>query len=309
MSQILDGKALADKICSDLKARVDALQRWVDVSERGLPSIAGDANEVCDTTHRPRLLIVTSGDDAASKVYVRNKVRRCEEIGIQVEVKHFDYLTADDVLTIKSYHRPVIVQMPITGSVEMEALSNLLGDMYHCDVDGFVTTENVAHLATGRQPFHHPCTPKGIMRLLAEHAIPLEGKTVCIIGRSNIVGRPLSWMMEQAGATVTLCHSKTPERTLYQAAATADIIVSATGVRNVLTMDKLLHYASWNATDKVFVDVGMNRDENGKLCGDIDPLILQASAAYTPVPGGVGPMTVAMLMENVVEYYERQVRT
>ena len=307
MSQILDGKALADKICSDLKVRVEALHRWVDVSKRGLPRIEGDVNAVCDTTRCPRLLIVTSGDDVASKIYVRNKVRRCEEIGIQVEVKHFDYLTADNVLTIKSYHRPVIVQMPITGNVDMETLSNLLGDMYHCDVDGFVTTENIARLATGRQPFHDPCTPKGIMRLLAEYGVSLHGKTVCIIGRSNIVGRPLSWMMEQAGATVTLCHSKTPERTLYQMASMADIIVSATGVRNVLTMDKLLHHASWNVADKVFVDVGMNRDENGKLCGDIDPLLLQASAAYTPVPGGVGPMTVAMLMENVVEYYERQV--
>lgn len=307
LNQILDGKALADKICVDLKRRVEALQPWVDVSELGLPHIEGGNNKVRDVTYAPRLIILTSGDDAASKVYVRNKVRRCEEIGIEVDVKHFDYLTATDIVAATPWHHPMIIQMPITGDLTSDDLQRLLSATYARDVDGFVTAENMGRIATGRTSYHYPCTPKGILRLLTEYAIPLEGKSVCIIGRSNIVGRPLSWMMEQAGATVTLCHSKTPEKTLYHAVAAADIVVSATGVRNVISRDAMLQYTDFDVSKKVFVDVGMNRDENGKLCGDIDPLMLEASAAYTPVPGGVGPMTVAMLMENVVEYYERLV--
>ena len=293
MSQILDGKATADKICRELKERLDVIR----------PALS-------DQSVQPSLVIVTSGDDAASKVYVRNKVKRCEEVGIHPIVKHFDALNIFNVYDLLAkYHTvPMIFQMPITGDVGLADIRGAVDDDLR-DVDGFVDQFNVAQLASGFAGEFAPCTPKGVMRLLREYGYNVDGKSVCIIGRSNIVGRPLSWLMEQAGATVTLCHSKTPERTLYQAVAAADVVVSATGVRNVITMAKLLQYASWNAAGKVFIDVGMNRDENGKLCGDIDPLILQASAAYTPVPGGVGPMTVAMLMENVVEYYERQVRT
>ena len=291
MSQILDGKALADTICADLKVRLD--------------KIRGDLHQ---EAIEPTLVIVTSGSDVASKVYVRNKMKRCEEIGIRAIVRHFDELCMLDVYAmLREYSTtPMIFQMPICGDVSLADLRCAIGEELR-DVDGFVDGFNVAGLASGTGVEFLPCTPKGVMCLLNAYDIPVEGKSVCIIGRSNIVGRPLSWMMEQEGATVTLCHSKTPERTLYQAVAAADIVVSATGVRNVITMEKLLQYASWNAAGKVFVDVGMNRDENGKLCGDIDSLILQASAAYTPVPGGVGPMTVAMLMENVVEHYERQV--
>lgn len=284
LNQILDGKALADKICAELKHRMDI------VKENYLSTSLS-------------LVIVTSGDDSASKVYVRNKVRRCEEIGVKADVRHFDVVTPQIVDQIAMENVPVIFQMPMTGTATMETLQSYQWGGY--DMDGFVDLNNVAKLSTGKQPMYYPCTPKGIMRLLAEYALPLEGKSVCIIGRSNIVGRPLSWMMEQVGATVTLCHSKTPEEALYRAIQMADVVVSATGVRNVISRDAMLQYGEFDVTNKVFVDVGMNRDENGKLCGDIDPQILTASAAYTPVPGGVGPMTVAMLMENVVEYYER----
>lgn len=287
MSNILDGKATADKICERLKERLDAIRH----SEQLLED--------------PTLIIVTSGDDAASKVYVRNKVKRCEELGIRADVRHFDIVTPQIVDDIAMEMRPVIFQMPIHGPATIETLQQY--DWIDCDMDGFVDLVNVAQVATGKQPTYYPCTPEGIIRLLAEYGITLDGKSVCVIGRSNIVGRPLSWMMEQAGATVTLCHSCTPERTLYQAVAAADIVVAATGVRNILTIDKFLQYASWNAADKVFVDVGINRDENGKLCGDIDKRVLEMSAAHTPVPGGVGPMTVAMLMEHVVQFYERLV--
>ena len=291
MSKILDGKSTADRICAELKMRLDSIR-----------------HELAEQNEQPRLVIVTSGDDEASKVYVRNKVKRCEEIGIQPIIKHFDMLSIFDVYDLLDTYNmcPMIFQMPITGDVDLIDIRCAVEEDLR-DVDGFVDGFNVAQLASGFKGEFLPCTPKGVMRLLREYDIDVDGKSVCIIGRSNIVGRPLLWMMEQEGATVTLCHSHTPERTLYQAVAAADIVVSATGVRKVIEMDKLLQYASWNATDKVFVDVGMNRDENGKLCGDIDPQILQAAAAYTPVPGGVGPMTVAMLMENVVQYYESMV--
>lgn len=291
LNQILDGKALADKICVELKQRLDSIRSEPEIVEDGI-----------------RLRIVTSGDDEASKIYVRNKIRRCEELGIDADVRHFDNLDLFDVFRLYDETRltPTIFQMPMTGDLTLNHLRVTCEDDL-VDVDGFVTVQNVGDLAAGSQPEFYPCTPKGIMRLLAEYNIPLEGKSVCILGRSNIVGRPLLCMMEQAGATVTLCHSKTPEETLYRAIQMADIVVSATGVRNVISRDAMLQYGEFDVADKVFVDVGMNRDENGKLCGDIDPLVLEAAAAYTPVPGGVGPMTVAMLMENVVEYYERVV--
>lgn len=283
MSIILDGKALADKICLGLKNRADKLKA------------AGIT---------PRLTIVTSGDDAASKVYVRNKVRRAEEIGIEADVVHFDSVCRQDVIELDMKNCPIIYQMPMTGTVTSLDLDTFVNP--DLDVDGFVSSDNVAALASGRQPLNCPCTPKGVLRLLSEYEIPLEGKSICIIGRSNIVGRPLARMMEQAGATVTLCHSKTPESLLYDCAAVANIVVAATGYRNVLSYDTMKKYdAHYWLGEQVFIDVGMNRDENGKLCGDIDPAIFERCKAYTPVPGGVGPMTVAMLMENVIECYER----
>ena len=284
MPIVLDGKALADKICADLKNRVDSLR------------VAGVA---------PKLTIVTSGDDSASKVYVRNKVRRAEEIGIDVEVVHHDFLGITKAISAYN-HCPIIYQMPMHGFIGLGHLDAIIKNSGH-DVDGFVSSVNVSTLARGVQPDHSPCTPKGIMRLLAEHEIDPKGKHVCIIGRSNIVGRPLARMMEQADATVTLCHSKTPEARMYELVSGADIVVCATGKRNLLELDRANIVTCWNMdwSGKVIVDVGINRDDNGKICGDVDPKIFGFCRAYTPVPGGVGPMTVAMLMENVVEYYEK----
>jgi len=292
IATILNGKKLADGVCEDLKMRVNELKKF----------------EI-----QPRLTIVTSGDNEAGKVYVRNKVRRCEEIGIEAEVIHFDYLTEEDVEDIcdRTYN-PIIFQMPITGSVEEADLTSFVHMSF--DVDGFVSLENVGGLASGRNYHNKPCTPKGIMQLLDEYDIELEGKTVCVIGRSNIVGRPVARMMEQRNATVVQCHSKTPKRVLLDAVAISDIIVSAAGVEDVLTYNDLYYNIEPDEVtnedglvyyDKVFVDVGINRDKNGKLRGDFDPEIFKHCKAYTPVPGGIGPMTVAMLMENVVEFYER----
>lgn len=275
----MDGKALADKICLDLKARCDVLK------SRNI---------------NPVLTIVTSGGDSASKVYVRNKVKRCEEIGIKANVRHSDYLNyaeCDDI--IYSVWNPIIVQEPIVGNVNHFDVSSRISSMM--DVDGF-THINMGLLATGEKPYHHPCTPSGVMRLLEEYNIPLEGKNALVIGRSNIVGRSMAMMLEHAGCTVTVAHSKTTKDFLIKNFVSADIVVSAVGKRNVVSDAEFL--LSKRLKDKVLIDVGMNRDENGKLCGDFSEELKQKAAYYTPTPGGTDPMTVAMLMQNVIEYYE-----
>ena len=275
----MDGKALADKICLDLKARCNVLK------SRNI---------------NPVLTIVTSGEDSASKVYVRNKVKRCEEIGIKADVRHYDYLNyaeCDDI--IYSVWNPIIVQEPIVGNVGHFDVSSRISSMM--DVDGF-THINMGLLATGEKPYHRPCTPSGVMRLLEEYNIPLEGKNALVIGRSNIVGRPMAMMLEHAGCTVTVAHSKTAKDSLIENFVSADIVVSAVGKRNVVSDAEFL--PSKRLKDKVLIDVGMNRDENGKLCGDFSEELKQKAAYYTPTPGGTGPMTVAMLMQNVIEFYE-----
>ena len=275
----MDGKALADKICLDLKARCDVLK------SRNI---------------NPVLTIVTSGEDSASKVYVRNKVKRCEEIGIKADVRHFDYLTEQDFLDLnREVDNPIIVQEPITGEVDHDFVAEYLNPVQ--DVDGFADY-NVARLATGGKPYNYSCTPNGVMALLDEYGVEIEGKNALVIGRSNIVGRPMAMMLEHAGCTVTVAHSKTTKDSLIENFVSADIVVSAVGKRNVVSDAEFL--PSKRLKDKVLIDVGMNRDENGKLCGDFSEELKQKAAYYTPVPGGVGAMTVAMLMQNVIEFYE-----
>ena len=277
----LDGKAVANEICSNLKYRVDMLKA------RGVS---------------PVLTIVTSGEDAASQTYVKNKVRRAEEIGIKANVRHYTRLESYDIKSLRAVQNPIIIQEPITGSLTHNNVAELLPGVF--DVDGF-SNHNIARIASGREPIHYPCTPKGILRLLDYYNIPIDGARVCIIGRSNIVGRPLSWMMTNRNATVTLCNSFTGEMNIYNIIRDSDIIVSAVGKPEFLkkTRGDIVSGYSINWAEKTFVDVGINRLD-GYLCGDIHPDIYEASYAYTPVPGGVGPMTVAMLMENVVRYYE-----
>lgn len=277
----MDGKALADKICLDLKARCDTLK-----------------------SHNitPKLTIVTTGDDSASKVYVRNKVKRCEEIGIEVDVRHFDklnYAEFDDVVC--PIQNPIIVQEPIAGNITHAYVAGKLFALN--DVDGF-THINMGLLATGIEPYHRPCTPSGVMRLLEEYNIPLEGKNALVIGRSNIVGRPMAMMLEHAGCTVTVAHSKTDSYMLLGLFSLADIVVSAVGKKDIISLHDLEGWES-GFENKILIDVGMNRDENGKLCGDFSEELKQKAAYYTPTPGGTGTMTVAMLMQNVIEYYER----
>lgn len=279
----MDGKALADRICLDLKERCDKLIK-LDVY--------------------PVLTIVTTGEDAASKVYVRNKVKRCEEIGIKADVRHYDYLTEQDFLDLnREVDNPIIVQEPITGEVDHDFVAEYLNPVQ--DVDGFADY-NVARLATGGKPYNFPCTPNGIMALLHEYGVKIEGKNALVIGRSNIVGRPMAMMLEHEGATVTIAHSKTDNYTLFSKMATADIIVSAVGKHNFINVSALERHPHM-IKNKVIIDVGMNRDENGKLCGDFSEDFKAKFGFYTPTPGSTGPMTVAMLMTNVINYYEREI--
>lgn len=279
----MDGKALADKICFDLKGRCEKLIKL------GI---------------QPVLTIVTTGDDAASKVYVRNKIKRCEEIGIKADVRHYDYLTTQDFLDLnREVDNPIIVQEPITGEVNHEFVAEYLNPVQ--DVDGFADY-NAARLATGGKPYNYPCTPNGVMALLHEYGVEIEGKNALVIGRSNIVGRPMAMMLEHEGATVTIAHSKTDDYTLMSRMATVDIIVSAVGKHNFVNVSALERHPHM-IKSKVIIDVGMNRDENGKLCGDFSEEFKAKFGFYTPDIGGAGPMTVAMLMINVINYYEREI--
>lgn len=277
----MDGKALADRICLDLKERCDKL---IEVGVQ------------------PVLTIVTTGEDAASKVYVRNKVKRCEEIGIRADVWHCDYLTEQDFLDLnREVDNPIIVQEPITGEVDHEFVAEYLNPVQ--DVDGFADF-NVARLATGGKPYNYPCTPNGVMALLHEYGVEIKGKNALVIGRSNIVGRPMAMMLEHEGATVTIAHSKTDNFTLFSRMATVDIIVSAVGKHNFIDVS-LLERHPHTIKNKVIVDVGMNHDENGKLCGDFSEDFKAKFGWYTPDIGGTGPMTVIMLMTNTIKFYER----
>lgn len=284
MPIILDGKKVANEIAEDLKKRCEILK----------------ANHIF-----PKLIIFTNTDDA-SKVYVRNKVKRCEEIGIEAityPISKFE----DFNIASKDYdfcETPYILQEPSNLTKFQNTV--FVDQYYHTDVDGF-SASNLGKLFKNEEKdgltYFKACTPKGIITLLDYYNIPIEGRKVVILGRSNIVGRPMTAMMLNRNATVSVCHSKTPENIFDDEISTADIIISAVGKANMLS-----DYSPWvyqyKFANKILIDVGMNRDENGKLCGDICKEALEHCYAYTPVPGGVGPMTVISLCENVIEFYE-----
>lgn len=263
MPTILDGKALA-------------------------ASIRGELHElVIQRNLHPCLAIVTVGDDPASAVYVRNKKKACDEIGI--ECRHIRYSESITQATLKSSIRilnndpsvhGIIIQLPLPKHLNAEEIKEYVWRSK--DVDGF-----------GQNSLFHPCTPEGVIRLLDHYNIPIEGQHAVILGRSNIVGRPLAKMLLDRNATVTVCHSKTPEYVKNFLLHNAHIVIAATGVPNLIE----LPYAHFIT----YVDVGINRDKDGKICGDIPQEVKDRSQAYTPVPGGIGPMTVAMLMEHVVQ--------
>ena len=269
---ILDGKALAGRIKEELRCKCGCLAR------------------------APQLAVVLVGDDPASAIYVRNKERDCRECGIDCRDHRLPVDTTQEALLalIRALNRDdtvdgILVQLPLPGHLDgAQVLRAIDPDK---DVDAF-HPENVGRLLLG-QPRYLPCTPAGILALLREYAIDPAGKHCVVVGRSNIVGKPLALLLLQADATVTVCHSKTPD--LADQCRRADILVSAAGQAGLITADMVRPHA-------VVIDVAMNRGADGRLCGDVDfGAVAQRADYITPVPGGVGPMTRAMLMENTYQ--------
>ncbi|MEM5420318.1 bifunctional methylenetetrahydrofolate dehydrogenase/methenyltetrahydrofolate cyclohydrolase FolD [Paraburkholderia sp. BR14263] len=276
---IIDGNALSRKLRAQVATRAAAL------TARG---------------HQPGLAVVLVGDNPASEVYVRNKVKACEDNGLYSSYDRYpDSLSEADLLKrIDELNRDpkingILVQLPLPKHIDSHKVIEAIAP--EKDVDGFHVA-NAGALMTG-QPLFRPCTPYGVMKMFEEYEIPLEGANAVVIGRSNIVGKPMALLLLEKGATVTICHSKT--RDLAKHTRDADIVVAAVGKRNVLSADMVKPGAT-------VIDVGMNRDDNGKLCGDVDFAGLKDVAGFiTPVPGGVGPMTITMLLVNTIEAAER----
>lgn len=276
MTTILDGKKLRDKIIENLKAKVDTFEE------------------------KPTLVVILVGENPASKIYVNNKKKMAEKIGIHSEVINYPANITEEELLDKIEElnnnkkvTAILVQLPLPKHISKDNVMNKI--IPSKDVDGF-TPYNFGKLFSGETPTVYPCTPKGILLLLDEYNIEIEGKHVVIVGRSNIVGKPLSQMMLNKNATVTICHSHT--KNLSQITKTADILVSAVG-KNIIEGEML-------KTDCVIVDVGIFKDENGKTRGDVDFGSASKIASFiSPVPGGVGPMTIASLMLNTVELFEK----
>lgn len=273
--EILDGKKVSAKVREDLKLEVDNLKK------EGI---------------KPKLAVIMVGNDLASKVYVRNKNKACEEIGIEYEefllgeeTTMEELLNVIDNLNKNQNIDGILLQSPIPKHLDInKAFRAILPEK---DVDGFHPI-NAGKLSIGEKCFV-PCTPHGVVKIIEEYNIETEGKNVVIVGRSNIVGKPLIQCMLQKNATVTVCHSKT--RNLEEFTRKADILIVAIGKQKFITENMVKEGV-------VVTDIGINRNEEGKLVGDVDFDNVSKKASYiTPVPGGVGPMTVAMLMENVVE--------
>ncbi len=280
MATIIDGKNLAKKIKQNLKVECDELK------SQGI---------------QPKLAVIMVGDNQASKVYVRNKSISCNEVGIEYEEHLLDKNTTQEELhsLIKKLNdtkdvNGILLQSPLPEHLDINQAFKAIS--YRKDVDGF-TPSSVGKLVMGGDTFIS-CTPYGVMKMFEEYNIDLTGKDVVIIGRSNIVGKPLSQCCLAKNATVTICHSRTKD--LKKHTKRADILIAAIGKANFVTTDMVKDGA-------VVVDVGINRNEEGKLVGDVDFENVSKIASYiTPVPGGVGPMTVAMLMNNVIKAAKEQ---
>lgn len=272
MTKIMDGKALAAKLRAELKEKVAALK---------------------DSGKEIGLAVVLIGDDQASKVYVRNKIKGCEEVGIRsysfnlpASASQRDAENLVKELVASDNIHGILVQLPLPSHLDEQAILKLIPPAK--DVDGFCA-QNVGNLAMNRETIV-ACTPFGVMKLLEEYGVDPRGKNAVVLGRSNIVGKPMAMLLLNADATVTVCHSKT--KNLKEVCAGADILVVAIGRAKFVTADMVKEGA-------VVVDVGMDRDENGKLCGDVDfESVKDKVSMITPVPGGVGPMTITMLLYN-----------
>lgn len=282
MATIMDGKALSLKLKEQMKQRIEQLK------QQGI---------------NPKLVVVLVGDNSASQVYVRNKHKSCGEVGIESEVITMPEQTSQQELleVVERLNQDetvdgILVQLPLPKQIdEKTVLRSILPEK---DVDGFHPV-NVGLLSIGDECFA-PATPSGIIAMFQEYGINIAGKNCVVIGRSNIVGKPMAALLLKNNATVTICHSKTEDLASYT--RRADVVIVATGHRHTLTADMVKEGA-------VVVDVGMNRNEQGKLCGDVDYEEVKEKASFiTPVPGGVGPMTITELLENTIQAAQRHHR-
>lgn len=274
MAKIIDGKAVSAAVKEQVKAETERLK------EQGIT---------------PGLAVVLVGDDPASRVYVNNKKKACELVGfyseeyaLSADTTQQELLELVDKLNHDNKINGILVQLPLPKHLDDKAVIAAIDPKK--DVDAF-HAENVGKIMIGDYKFL-PCTPAGVMELLASENIEIEGKNCVVIGRSNIVGKPMAMLLLHKNGTVTITHSHT--KNLKEICLNADIIVAAVGIAKFLKADMVKPGA-------VVIDVGMDRDENGKLCGDVDFAEVEKRASYiTPVPGGVGPMTIAMLMKNTL---------
>ncbi len=275
MANIIDGKQVA----ADVKARV-----------------AKEAERLAELGITPGLAVIIVGDDPASKIYVRNKAKACEEVGFYSEVitkpektSQRELLEIIDSLNKRADIDGILVQLPLPKHINEKAVIGAISPKK--DVDAF-SPFNVGKLMIGDSVFL-PCTPAGVMELIRSTGVEICGKNCVVIGRSNIVGKPMAMLLLKESGTVTVCHSKTEN--LAEICSSADILVSAVGKPNFVTADMVKEGA-------VVIDVGINHNEEGKMCGDVKFDEVEPKAGFiTPVPGGVGPMTIAMLMDNTLK--------
>lgn len=271
MAIILDGKKVSNQIYTELKNKID--------------------NEKI----KAKLAVIHIGDDEPSKIYIRNKNKICKQLGIDfVEYKFESSITENELISLitklnkDSSISGILLQNPLPSTIDAKNVFNIINPKK--DVDGF-NPINIGKLVIG-DPLFIPCTPNGIIKLLEYYNINIEGKKVVILGRSNIVGKPLVQCLLNKNATITICHSKT--QNLKSETKQADILISAVGKPKFIKQD-------WIKKDTIIIDVGINRNSNGEICGDIDFDNVKEKASYiTPVPGGIGPMTIAMLMQNTI---------
>ena len=273
MYKLIDGKKLAHKMRAGIKEQV--------------------AKYKAESGREIGLAVVLVGEDPASQVYVRNKIKACEEVGIKSYAYYLEKITQQArveelirSLAVDDKINGILVQLPLPEGLDAKKILSLIPRTK--DVDGF-SAENIGSLCMNEDCLV-ACTPNGVMKMFESENIQLAGKDAVVIGRSNIVGKPMAMLLTNANATVTLCHSKT--RDLKSKCLNADIVVAAIGKAKFITADMIKEGA-------VVIDVGMDRDESGKLCGDVDFENVKDKCSYiTPVPGGVGPMTITMLMYN-----------
>ena len=274
MAAVISGKEVSAKVRADVKSECEVLKT------KGIT---------------PGLAVIIVGDDPASRVYVNNKKKACADVGfVSEEYALPAETTQDELLSLieKLNSRPeingILCQLPLPKHLDEKAVINAISPMK--DVDAFHPS-NVGRIMIGDYHFL-PCTPAGVMELIHYAGIDVSGKSCAVIGRSNIVGKPMAMLLMHENGTVTVCHTKT--RNTSEICRNADIIIASVGRPKFLTADMVKEGA-------VVIDVGINRDENGKLCGDVDYASVEPKASYiTPVPGGVGPMTIAMLMKNTL---------